>query len=71
MKKTIKILALSIAFFILTACASLQPMKDRYGNPVPQEVEFQCKSSCGFYDPRGGIMGPAMCMADCLRSKGY
>lgn len=55
-----KLLALSLAL-TLVGCAT---------EPVPQvskQVEYQCKSQCGFYDPRMSIMGSAMCMADCYR----
>ena len=70
MKTFIRLFLFTISL-TLTGCASMQPMKDRNGNPIPFEVDHQCKATCGFYDPRGGIMGPAMCMADCLRAKGY
>jgi hypothetical protein len=66
-----KFLFIAIFVLVLTGCASMQPMKDRNGNPVPFEVDHQCKAACGFYDSRGGIMGPAICMSDCLRATGY
>lgn len=54
---------------IISGCAVVY--KDASGNPAPDRVNFECKSTCGYYDTRMNAIGTAVCIQDCMSSKGY
>lgn len=59
-----KLLA-ALALLALTGCSFMDaPM-----GGLSQADDFQCKQQCGYFDPRAGIIGPAMCMNQCVASK--
>ena len=54
----------------LVACETL-PLTGSSGQPIPPEVDIQCKKQCVKYDSRMGVLGAANCTRDCVKAKGY
>lgn len=64
----LKRIALFLYVLFLTGCVTYH---DRFGNPAPQHVDFDCKQKCGYYDTRMSAVGTAFCLNDCMNSQGY
>jgi hypothetical protein len=59
-----KLLAIA-ALLALTGCSAFDaPM-----GGLSQADDFDCKQKCGMFDPRAGIVGPALCMNQCVAAK--
>lgn len=63
-----KIFITLLFVFFLMGCATFH---DVHGNPVSKSDEFECNDKCGFRDARQSPTDVQMCIADCLRHKGY
>jgi len=54
----------------LVACET-SPLTGSSGQPIPPEVDIQCKKQCVKYDSRMGVLGTANCTRECVKAKGY
>jgi hypothetical protein len=59
-----KLLAIA-ALLALTGCSAF----DAPFAGMSQADDFDCKQKCGMFDPRAGIVGPALCMNQCAATK--